>query len=73
VTPYGGLGLSRTHGNFRVTSDGVTLTSDDTAPDLHAGLRLLLGRRWLGVAELDAYPGRLVHPNFRVAYLFDVF
>jgi hypothetical protein len=72
VTPYGGLGVSRTHGNFRVTSDAVTLTSDDTAATLHAGVRLLLGKRWLGVAELDAYPGRLVHPNFRLAYVFDL-
>ena len=73
VTPYGGVGVSRSHGNFRVTSDGVTLTSDDTAAALHAGVRLLFGARWLGVAEVDAYPGRLVHPNFRVAYLFDLF
>jgi len=73
ITPYGGIGVSRTSGNFRVTSDGVTLTSDDTAAALHAGVRLLFGKRWLGVAEADAYPGRLVHPNFRVAYLFDLF
>ncbi|HEY6908058.1 MAG TPA: outer membrane beta-barrel protein [Myxococcales bacterium] len=73
VTPYGGAGVSRTHGNFRVTSDGVTLTSDDTAAALQAGVRLVFGKHWLGVAELDAYPGRLVHPNFRLAYLFDVF
>jgi hypothetical protein len=73
VTPYGGVGVSRTNGNFRVTSDGVTLTSDDTAAALHAGVRLLLGKSWLGVAELDAYPGRLVHPNFRLAYVFDLF
>jgi len=73
VTPYFGVGISRTHGNFHVTSDGVTLTSDDTAAALQAGVRLLLGKRWLGVAELDAYPGRLVHPNFRLAYLFDLF
>lgn len=73
LTPYGGVGVCRTSGNFRVTSDGVTLTSDDTAAALHAGVRLLFGKRWLGVAELDAYPGRLVHPNFRLAYLFDLF
>lgn len=73
VTPYGGIGISRTHGNFRVTSDGVTLTSDDTAAALHAGARLVFGKRWLGVAELDGHPGRLVHPNFRLAYLFDLF
>jgi hypothetical protein len=73
VTPYAGVGVSRTKGKFHVTSDGVTLTSDDTAAALHAGVRLLLGKRWLGVAELDAYPARLVHPSFRLAYLFDLF
>lgn len=73
VTPYGGAGVSRTSGNFLVASDGVKLISDVTVAALHAGVRLLWGSRLEGVAELHAYPGRLVHPAFRVGYLFDVF
>jgi hypothetical protein len=73
VTPYGGLGLTRVNGDFRVTSDDVLLTSTDTAVALHAGVRLVLSERWLGIAETDFYPGRLIHPNVRLAYLFDVF
>lgn len=73
VTPYGGAGVSRLSGNFRVTSDGVILTADDTVPVLHAGVQLLLGDHWVGVAEGDFYPGRLIHPSFRLAYLFDLF
>jgi len=72
LTPYAGLGVTHLHGRFRVTSDGVVLTSDDTVLALQAGVRLLVADRWEAVAELDAYPGRLVHPNFRLAYLFDL-
>jgi hypothetical protein len=69
-TPYAGVGVTRLNGRFRVTSDGVVLTSDSTVAALHAGVRVLLSRHWEGVVELDAYPGYLVHPNFRLAYLF---
>ncbi len=71
-TPYAGLGVTHLHGRFRVTSDGVVLTSDDTVLALQAGLRLLVSARWEAVVELDAYPGRLIHPNFRLAYLLDL-
>jgi hypothetical protein len=71
-TPYGGLGVVHLHGRFRISSDGVVLTSDDTVLSLHAGLRVLVSRHWEAVAELDAYPERLIHPNFRLAYLFDL-
>ena len=71
-TPYAGLGVTHLHGRFRVTSDGVVLTSDATVLAVHAGVRLLARERWEAVAELDAYPGRLVHPNVRLAYLFDL-
>jgi hypothetical protein len=71
-TPYVGLGATHLHGRFRVTSDGVVLTSDDTALALRAGVRLLVRGRWMAAGELDAYPGRLVHPSFRVAYVFDL-
>jgi len=72
-TPYAGLGVTHLHGRFRVTSDGVVLTSDATVLAVHAGVRLLVRDHWEGVVELDAYPGRLIHPNFRLAYLFDLF
>ena len=72
VTPYAGLGLVHLSGNFLVTSDAQVLTSDSTALALHSGLRLLLGDRWEGVAELGYYPGRMMHPSFRLAYLFDL-
>ncbi|HEX9290553.1 MAG TPA: autotransporter outer membrane beta-barrel domain-containing protein [Anaeromyxobacteraceae bacterium] len=69
VTPYGSVGVSQLGGRFRVTSDGVVLTSDDTALTLLAGLRLLLRERWEAVAELEVVPARLVHPSFRIAYV----
>jgi len=71
-TPYAGLGVTHLHGRFRVTSDGVVLTSDAAVLALQAGLRLLVSQRWEAAVELDAYPGRLIHPNFRLAYLFDL-
>jgi hypothetical protein len=52
-----------------VTSDGVVLRSEDTSAALHAGLRFLFRDRLEAVAELGAYPGRLVHTNVRVGYL----
>jgi hypothetical protein len=72
ITPYAGLGVTHLHGRFRVTSDGVVLTSDEAVLAVHGGVRALWRDRWEAVVELDAYPGRLVHPNFRLAYLFDL-
>ncbi len=71
-TPYAGLGVTHLHGRFRVTSDGVALTSDAAVLAVQAGLRLLVRDRWEAVLELDAYPGRLIHPSFRLAYLLDL-
>ena len=71
-TPYAGLGVTHLHGRFRVTSDGVILTGDEAVLAVHGGVRALWGDHWEAVVELDAYPGRLVHPNFRLAYLFDL-
>ncbi|HEY6098225.1 MAG TPA: hypothetical protein VIW03_02265 [Anaeromyxobacter sp.] len=68
VTPYAGLGVHRVDGRFRVTSDGQVLTSRTTDLGLAAGARLLARRRVEAVLELVAYPGRLVHPNVRVAW-----
>jgi hypothetical protein len=72
LTPYGAVGVTWLDGRFRVSSDGVVLRSRYTGLALYAGARLLVARHWLAVGELDAYPGRLVHPNFRVAYVFSL-
>jgi hypothetical protein len=72
LTPYAGLGLTRLSGDFRVTSDGARLRSRTTAAAFHGGLRAVLFGHWEGVAEWVAYPGRLVHPRFRLAYLLDL-
>lgn len=71
LTPYGGIGVTRLRGDFRVQSDGARLSSRYTALALQAGLRALVFDHWVGVAELDLYPDRLLHPNFRVAYQLD--
>ncbi len=70
LTPYAGVGLTWLAGDFRVTSDGNLLTSRYTALALHGGLRVLLLGHWEAIAELAAYPGRLVDPRFRAAYVF---
>lgn len=69
LQPYAGGGVVGLHGRFRVTSDGSVLESDFTGASLHAGVRFLFRGRWEGVAEVDAYPGRLVHPRFRLGYV----
>lgn len=69
LTPYVGAGLTHVDGRFTVTSDGVVLTSTTNDPGVSAGLRLLSPLHVEGVVELVAFPGRLVHPNFRVAWL----
>lgn len=70
LEPYAGAGLVSLRGRFRVTSDGFVLRSEHTGAALHAGVRLVLRDRWEGVAELDAYPDRLVHGVLRLGYLF---
>ncbi len=71
LTPYAGVGLTRLAGDFTVTSDGNLLTSRTTALALHGGLRALIQRHWEVVAELAAWPGRLIAPRFRAAYVFE--
>jgi hypothetical protein len=68
ATPYAGIGLARVAGDFRVTSDGVVLKSRTSDLALHAGLRLLARQRVEAVVELEAVPGRMVHPGFRIAW-----
>lgn len=70
LEPYAGAGIVALRGRFHVTSDGNEIDSDYTGAALHAGIRLLYRARWEGVAECDAYPGRLVHVNVRLGYLF---
>ena len=70
VDPYAGAGVVSLAGRFRVTSDGTVLHSDYTGPAVYGGLRLLFRSRWEGAVEIDAYPDRLVHTNFRLGYLF---
>jgi hypothetical protein len=70
VEPYAALGVVHLRGRFRVTSDGEVLRSEHTGAALDAGLRYVFRDRWEGIAEVEAYPGRLVHTNFRVGYLF---
>jgi hypothetical protein len=71
VTPYLGFDLTRAVGIFRVTTDQYELINRSTNPGLIAGVRLLAKQHLELVAELDAYPGRLVHPSFRVAWMPD--
>jgi hypothetical protein len=70
LEPYAGVGAVHLHGRFRVTSDGTVLRSDHGGATLHGGVRYLFRDRWEGVAEVDAYPGRLVHTNLKVGYVF---
>lgn len=70
VEPYVGGGVVSLRGRFEVTSDGNVLHSEYTGAAVHGGVRLLLRSRWELVGEVDAYPDRLVHTNFRVGYLF---
>jgi hypothetical protein len=72
VTPYAGVGLTRVAGDFKVFSDGYTLSSRTTNPGFSAGVRLLASQRIEAVAELVVFPGRLVHPSFRIAWVPDL-
>jgi hypothetical protein len=68
LTPFGGLGLVRVDGRFRVASDGAVLTSSTTRPALSLGLRAFGWRDLEAVAELVDYPGRLRHATFRLGW-----
>jgi len=71
VTPYVSIGVTRAVGIFRVTNDGYELISRTTNPGLGAGVRLFAKQQLEVVAELAVFPGRLVHPSFRVAWTPD--
>ncbi|HEY7725702.1 MAG TPA: autotransporter outer membrane beta-barrel domain-containing protein [Anaeromyxobacteraceae bacterium] len=72
VTPYAGVGLTRVHGDFRVTSDGYLLSSRTTNLGFGAGVRLLALQRLEAAAEVVLFPGRLIHPSFRIAWVPDL-
>ena len=61
--------MTRVDGRFTVTRDGAVLTSRTNDLALSAGLRVLSTRHLEGVVELVAFPGRLVHPGFRLAWI----
>ena len=71
LTPYAGVGVTRLAGDFRVESDGYVISSRYAALALHGGLRMLLQDHWEVVAEMAVFPGRLVAPRFRAAYVLD--
>jgi hypothetical protein len=72
LTPWIGGGLARVDGRFRVLSDGALLSSATTRGSLSAGVRLVTLRHLEASAEVVAYPGRLVHPNLRLAWTGDL-
>ena len=72
VTPFASVGVSRISGEFHVTSDNSVLNSTTTNPGIIAGVRLLSKLGLEGVAELVVFPGRLVHPSFSLAWVFDL-
>ncbi len=71
ITPYAGVGLCHVKGEFTVFNDGNVLKSSTLNPSLSAGLRLFARQRVEAVAELQVFPGRLVHPSVRLSYVFD--
>jgi hypothetical protein len=73
VTPFAGVGVTRVAGDFRVTSDDVLLTSRTTNASFTGGVRLFIRPGLEAVADLVVFPGRLVHPGFRLAWVFDWF
>jgi hypothetical protein len=71
ATPFASIGLTRVAGDFRVTSDGYLLSSTTTNLGFTGGVRLFGGRGIEAIAELVVFPGRLVHPTFRLAWVSD--
>ena len=73
VTPFASVSLARVAGDFRVTSDNALLTSRTTNAGFTGGVRLFATAGVEAVAEMVVFPGRLVHPNFRIAWVNDWF
>jgi hypothetical protein len=68
VSPYASAGLVRVAGDFHVESDGFLLTGRATEVALAAGLRVTTPWHLSATAALLAFPGRLVHPGFTLAW-----
>jgi opacity protein-like surface antigen len=86
ATPFAGAGLSYVAGNFTVTSDQNLppelapqrgkLTSRTVNPSLDGGIRLFAGhgfKGFEGIFEVTGYPGVMVHPSFRIAWVPKLF
>jgi len=73
VTPFASLGITHIAGDFKVTSDNYTLSSKTTNPSVTGGVRLYARPGFEATAELVVFPGRLVHPGFRLAWVPDWF
>ena len=69
VTPFASVGLTHVSGDFTVTSDNALLTSRSTVPGFTGGVRLFARAGFEAVAELTAFPGRMVHPGFSIAWM----
>jgi hypothetical protein len=70
LTPFASVGITHVAGDFRVTSDNELLTSRNLDPDVAAGLTFLSPLGIQATAEWVAYPGRLMHPLFSVAWVY---
>ena len=71
ATPFASAGLIHVAGDFTVTSDGEVLTSRSTRPGVTGGARVFVKPGIEAVFDVVAFPGRLVHPEFRLAWVFD--
>lgn len=69
VTPFAGVGLAHIAGDFRVTSDQELLTSRTWDAGFDAGVRLYSRYGIEAVVEWVAWPRRLVHPLFSIAWV----
>jgi hypothetical protein len=69
ATPYASAGLVQVAGEFTVESDGYVLSRRTARLALAAGLRVVTLRHLEATVELAAFPGRLVHPSLRLAWV----
>jgi opacity protein-like surface antigen len=67
--PYASVGVAHVKGTFTVTGDGHVLVSDTTDLTMSAGVSLVTLKHLELAAELVAYPGVMVHPAFRIAWV----
>jgi hypothetical protein len=70
LTPYAGAGGVRVTGDFHVESDGYVLSKSSRDLLLFGGVRFASALGLTATASLVAFPGRLVHPDFQVGWLW---